>query len=587
MTKNAAIIGLSAYYHDAACCLLQDGLLTCAVQEERLSRRKHEPDLPHRAFRYCLERGGITIADLDCLAYYESPVKKLERQLWQFADVLTRERMLRLWQGVRRPEAEIRNGLGYDGPIEYVEHHEAHAASAFYYSGFLEAAILTVDGVGEWATMTYGRGGGDTFELFEEVRFPNSLGLLYSAITDYLGFSVNDGEYKVMGLAPYGTPRYTELFGKVVTAGDGGQVGLAHEYFDFTRGDRMFSDRLIELLGRPARKKGEPILPFHQDLARSVQVVLEDLLLAKVRYLYDRVPADALCLAGGVALNCVANGRILREGPFAKVFVQPAAGDAGGSLGAAALVHARRAGAAPRVRLKDAFLGPEYSGDEIRRTLDATGLRYGDYRHDEAALISDAVDRLSHGQVVAWFQGRMEFGPRALGARSILADPRDPNMRDRLNLMVKKRERFRPFAPAVLESYAQEHFTIQGSSPFMLFTYQTISPLDLPAITHVDGSARVQTVEPSTAPRFAALLDTFRSRTSCPILLNTSFNIADEPIVCSPLDALVSFARSELNALFLGDFVIDRADLVPEFLAACQEDEQPRPAISDHIYTFS
>jgi carbamoyltransferase len=583
---TSSILGLSAYYHDSACCLLQDGAVTAAVQEERLSRRKHDPSLPVRSFRFCLEQGDVTIDELDCIAYYEQPVWKLDRQLQQFAGGRSKERLLKLWRRARQPFDEIRRVLGYEGDIACVQHHEAHAASAFHFSGAPEAAILTVDGVGEWATTTYGHGMGSSIDLFEEVRFPHSIGLLYSAMTSYLGFTVNDGEYKVMGLAPYGTPRYVREVERLIRLGDRGAFELDLTYFDFTRPDRMYSGALQELFRRPGRTRAEPFDDFHKDVARSVQAVLEEILLTKVRYLHQVVPVDTLCLAGGVALNCVANGRIRREGPFKELFVQPAAGDAGGCLGAAAIVHARRAGGTGLRRLESAYLGPAYSSGQVRQLLDGAGVGYR--RHtEEASLVADAAARLSRGDAIAWFQGRMEFGPRALGARSILADPRDPTMRDRLNLMVKKRESFRPFAPAVLRQCVSDHFELSEPSPFMLHTCRTRSAIDLPAITHVDGSARVQTVDAETAPRFAALLAAFNERTGCPILLNTSFNLQNEAIVCSPADALLSFARSQLDALVLEDCIVERRDLTPAFIASCGDGSDVKLAPCDHVYTFS
>jgi carbamoyltransferase len=557
------VVGLSAYFHDSACCVLRDGVLVAAAQEERFSRRKHDESFPLRAFGWCLRQAGLTLADVDCVAYYEDPFKKLERQLWQAWPALSPDRCLRLWARARLPLNAIREVLGHRGDVEISDHHQSHAASAFFFSGFRDAAILTVDGVGEWATTTYGHGSGERIEMLEEVEFPNSLGLLYSTITSYLGFAVNDGEYKVMGLAPYGRPRFVETLRVLAESGPGGQFRLCPRYFDFRRDDRMYSDAVPELLGMPPRRRGEPILPCHEDLARSLQVVLEEMLLEKVRYLHTRVPVDDLCMAGGVALNCVANGRILREGPFRRLFIQPAAGDAGGALGAAALAHVRHRGTERLpARLEHVYLGPGASAQEVGDLLDTLAIAATDYRRDEEALIAETVRRLSSGQIVAWFQGRMEFGPRALGARTILGDPRDPTMRDRVNSIIKEREAFRPFAPAVLESHARAHFDLDHPSPFMLETCQVISPIALPAITHVDGTARVQTVDARTHPRFARLLRAFHDRTGCPVLLNTSFNLKDEPIVATPADALSSFARSPLDALVVEDFIVDRAQLL-------------------------
>ncbi|MDX1665306.1 MAG: carbamoyltransferase N-terminal domain-containing protein, partial [Candidatus Promineifilaceae bacterium] len=455
------IVGLSAFYHESACCLLQEGRLVAAAAEERFTRIKHDPRLPVRAFRYCLEAGGLSIADVDCIAYYESPVEKLARQLWAGPPRGDGELA---WLDPGRPLRAIGERLGYDGPVAIFRHHESHAASAFFYSGFEEAAILTVDGVGEWATTTYGHGRAGappTLELLEEVHFPHSLGLLYATITAYLGFRVNSGEYKVMGLAAHGRPRYVAEVERLLEDGPGGQFRLDMRYFDFLQGQAMYAPALCALFGRPPRRPDEPLEPFHRDVACSVQAVLEAMLLRKVRYLAARVPSANLCMAGGVALNCVANGRLLREGPFARLFVQPAAGDAGGCLGAAALAHTRLAGGRPPLpALRHVYLGPAPAPGEIAALVAATGLPALDFRGREGALLEAVADRLAAGKVVGWFQGRMEFGPRALGARSILASPLEPEMQERLNAMVKKRERFRPFAPSVLLAHAAEHFAL-------------------------------------------------------------------------------------------------------------------------------
>jgi carbamoyltransferase len=465
----------------------------------------------------------------------------------------------------------------------------------FFFSGFPAAAVLTVDGVGEWATTTYGRAEGLAIEPFEEVDFPHSLGLLYSTLTSYLGFEVNDGEYKVMGLAPYGEPRYVGEMRQLVSSAADGQYRLEMDYFDFIHGSRMYSDALPRLFGQPPRRRDEEITAFHQDVARSLQAVLEEILLEKVRYLHARTGLPDLCMAGGVALNVVANGRIRREGPFARLFVQPAAGDSGGCLGAAALAHVQMTGRHPETGpLRHVFLGPSWSADEIADLAAATGIAVLDFRGRETALLDAVAERLAQGRVVGWFHGAMELGPRALGARSLLADPRDPGMRDRLNRLVKKREAFRPFAPSVLAAHAGEHFDLGHASPFMLETCRVISPLGLPAITHVDGSARPQTVEPEAAPRFAALLEAFRRRTGCPLLVNTSFNVRGEPIVRSPVDALLCMGVSGVDALVLEDFLIDRAmlpgnwaELLPAWREPARSGFAPeRSAISEDLYTF-
>lgn len=546
------ILGLSAYYHDSSCCLLKDGVLTVAVQEERFSRIKHDRSLPRHAFRYCLQEGGLSIKDIDCIAYYENPEKKLARQLWS-GNTYVREIM-----DPGRPEREIREVLGYEGPIKSFEHHLSHAASSFYYSGFNEAAILTVDGVGEWSTTTYGIGSGGKIELFEEVNFPDSLGLLYSTITSYLGFRVNNGEYKVMGLAPYGEAIYIDKMKKLLESKEQGQFRLNLEYFDFVNGKRMYSEKFMELFGQPPRKPETEILQFHKNIARSLQVLLEEVLLEKVDYLHEKTGKDNLCMAGGVALNCVANEKILREGPFKRLFVQPAAGDGGCSLGAAALAYIDTTGKHLNAPLEHVFLGPGFSNTEITRLLDSTALKYKNFQNNTRDMVSAVAQLLSEGKVIGWFQGKMEFGPRALGARSILADPRDPGMRDKINSMVKKREAFRPFAPAVIEEESSKHFKIDHPSPYMLETCQVISSLDLPAITHTDNSARIQTVSRQTNRVFYDLIVEFNKITGCPMLLNTSFNVRGQPIVCTPFDAVICFLTTEIDYLVLGDYLIDR-----------------------------
>ncbi len=450
-----------------------------------------------------------------------------------------------------------------------------------------------MDGVGEWATTSYGRGRGTEIELFEEVDFPHSLGLLYATLTSYLGFEVNDGEYKVMGLAPYGEPRCVDEVRRLVSSGPDGQYRLDLDYFDFVRGRRMYSDALPRLFGEPPRDPEAEITRFHQDVARSLQAVLEEILLAKARWLHEQTGLPDLCMAGGVALNVVANGRILREGPFERLFVQPAAGDSGGCLGAAALAHVQLTGERPEP-LRHVYLGPRWSVEEIAGLLASTGIPAHDFRGRERDLLEAVAVRLERGQVVGWFHGPLELGPRALGGRSLLADPRDPQMRDRLNRLVKKREAFRPFAPSVLAGHAAEHFDLDHPSPYMLETCRVVSPLDLPAVTHVDGSARPQTVNPEVSPRYAALLEAFRRRTGCPLLVNTSFNVRGEPIVASPVDALSCMGVSGIDAVVLEDFLIDRAmlpanwaDLLPAWRERSRSGfARGKSAISEDLYTF-
>jgi carbamoyltransferase len=600
------VAGISAFYHESAACLLRDGRLVAAAAEERFSRRKHDAALPVAAFRSCLEAGGLTAADLDAVAFYELPVEKLSRQLWAGPPAGQQHRQGGhggaaadlAWLDPRRPQRAIAERLGVECPVLAFPHHRSHAASAFCFSGFDEAAVLTVDGVGEWATTTYGRADAGGIERLEEVRFPHSLGLLYSAVTSFLGFRVNGGEYKVMGLAPYGQPRFAAAMEALVASGAGGAYALDLRYFDFVRGRTMWSPAMAELLGGPPRRPDEPIEAFHCDVARSLQERLEEILLEKARFLHGRTGARDLCFAGGVALNAVANGRIAREGPFERLFVPPAPGDAGGCLGAAALAHRELAGSWEGLRLAplDARMGPRFTPQEIASWLAASGLRaegVADHRGREGELVEEVARRLAAGEVVGWFHGRMEFGPRALGARSFLASPLDAALRERLNAVVKRREPFRPFAPSVLAEHAAANFELDHPSPYMLETCRVRSPLELPAITHVDGSARPQTVDRAAAPRFAALLDAFLRRTGCPMLLNTSFNVADEPIVCSPEDAVRCFAISGADALVLEDFLIERA-AVPEtwaaLLPAARPDARESPdemgALRENLYSF-
>lgn len=590
------IIGLSMGYHDSACCLLRDGVLVAAVQEERFSRVKNDKAIPQSAFRYCLQRGGLTIDQVDCVAFYEDPCLKLGRQIWSVMDAPPQvrqelpQRAAILARLVGETPAElIRWTLGYEGRIEIIDHHLSHAASAYYFSGFDDAAILTVDGVGDWPTTTYNAATGERIERLEAVDYPHSLGLFYSTLTGYLGFEVNEGEYKVMGLAPYGEPRYLDKVSKLILSGPQGQYQLDLRYFDFRRTDRMYTPELVDLLGRPARKPEEPLEQFHMDLARSVQLALEEVLLQKVRYLHQRVPSEQLCLAGGVALNVVANSRCLREGPFKRLFVQPAAGDAGGALGAAAVAGVRLGASRPGP-LRHVYLGPDNSSEAVHRLLKATTARFGDFRGRQTELLGSVVDALMQGKVIGWCQGRCEFGPRALGARSILADPRRPEMRDRINASVKMRERFRPFAPSVLAAEQSLHFELDHISPFMLETCQVRSRIDLPAITHVDNTARIHTVTAADNPRYAALLEEFFRRTGCPILLNTSFNLKGEPIVQSAYDAISTFVRSSIDLLVIEDFLLERSQLPALWhLLPPQPSGRRRAgsgAVSHQVYSF-
>ena len=582
------IIGVSALYHDSACAIVVDGRLAAAAQEERFTRRRFDQAMPVYAFAHCLRQAGINIHDVDCVAYYEEPQKKLERQLWMGlpqVPPVRREALFRL--DATRPFREIRNLLGYGGKILTVGHHEAHAASAFYCSGFEEAALLTIDAVGEWATTTYGKADAQGIHVLEEVRFPHSLGLLYATLTNYLGFQVNSDEYKVMGLAPYGRPIYLEKLRNLIEDLPGGQFRLNGRYFDFAGSDKMFTPALADLLGIPPRGPDEDVNHLHENLAASLQALLEEIVLGKLHHLSQLTGSDRVCYAGGVALNCVANARFMREGPFRNWFIQPAAGDAGCAAGAALAVHHRLAESFSPQRLTNARMGPEYDNEILRQILRQSGVPYADYTGRTADLISATASRLAQRKVAGWFQGRMEFGPRALGSRSILADPRDANMRDHINALVKKREAFRPFAPAVVAERCSEFFELDRESPFMLETAQVRNKESLPAVTHVDGSARVQTVARDVDSQFHALLTEFGRLTGYPVLLNTSFNMRGEPIVCDPVDALICFVRASLDVLVAGDIMVERQAIPPDWIQWVSRVAPHRPpTISSDAYTF-
>jgi carbamoyltransferase len=592
------VLGLSALYHESACALFQDGHLVAAAAEERFSRIKHDAALPVEAYRFCLDRVGAAPCDLDAVAWYEEPVAKLSRQIASGRLPATTADPLAV-------EHAVRERLGWEGPLQRFPHHLSHAASAYYCSGFTDAALLTADGVGEWATTTAGRASGDDLELFEQVAFPHSLGLLYSTITAYLGFRVDADEYKVMGLAPYGEPRFLATLRRSVADGPGFGFTLDLSCFDFVSGRRMWSPALEERLGVPPREPRAPLDAVHADLAASVQALLEEMLLGRVRWLAGEVASENLAMAGGVALNCVANARLRRDGPFRRLFVQPAAGDAGGAVGAAALAHRRLTGRRPATGATGAplghvRLGPSWTGDEVAALLATAALDPApeDFRGRPPEALAEAVAaRLADGQVVGWFQGAMELGPRALGGRAILADPRRPEMRDRINARVKHRESFRPFAPAVLATEVHEHFALTGGAaaetgPFMLETHRVVSPLDLPAVTHVDGSARPHVVDPAVDRRLAALLAAFARRTGCPVLLETSFNVAGEPIVCTPADALLTTAAARLDAVAIEDHLVDGAALPENLgeLAAAWHRDRHRPwsegGAGGNLYAF-
>ena len=591
---NRRILGISAFFHDAAACLVIDGKVAAAAQEERFSRIKHDASFPRRAIDYCLAEAGLGPEDLDYVAYYEKPMRRFERLLrthLAFAPLGYRSfRMaIPLWlrQKLHVPR-EIARGLGgrHSGRPVFVDHHQSHAASAFFPSPFEEAAILTIDGVGEWTTACYGSGRGHRVELLREMRFPHSLGLLYSAFTYQAGFRVNSGEYKLMGLAPYGRPIYRDrILEEVLDLKEDGSFRMDMSLFRYCQGLTMTSPRFDRIFGGPPRKPESPVTRREMDLAASIQAVAEEVMLRMARRVHKDTGMRHLVLAGGVALNCVGNGRILREGPFERLWIQPAAGDAGGALGAALFLWHQLLENPRRPDRPDAqrasLLGPSWSDEQLRARLETLGARF-DTCADDGELCLRTARLIEEQKVVGWFQGRMEFGPRALGARSILADARNPAMQSRLNRRIKFRESFRPFAPIVLQEHAADWFELEGESPYMLLV-APIHParrLDLspegkaaeglerlrhprsriPSVTHVDDTARVQTVDARRHPLLHRLLSVFRDRTGCPVLINTSFNVRNEPIVRTPEDAWRCFAMTRMDALVMGRHILLRED---------------------------
>jgi len=613
------ILGISAYYHDSAACLVEDGRIVAAAQEERFTRKKHDASFPAQAVAYCLREGGILVGALDHVGFYEKPLVKFTRLVETYAACAPRGwksylMALPLWLSDKLWMADdIRQHLeGYNGEVRFGEHHESHAASAFYPSPFEEAAIVTLDGVGEWATSSVAVGRGSEIEMLREQRFPHSLGLLYSAFTYYTGFRVNSGEYKVMGLAPYGQPTYVQTIkDHLLEICDDGSLWMNMEYFTYPHGLTMTGSRFDQLFGGPPRSPESKLTSREMDLARSIQDITEEVMLKIARFAHRETGTRNLCLAGGVALNCVGNGRILREGPFDEIWVQPAAGDAGGALGVAMSLWHRyldqprvsceakgtweprasaRAGTIPRYAdgMNGSYLGPRYTEAEVQRFLDRNG--YPGHRLEPAALADQVATYIADEKVVGLMQGRMEFGPRALGGRSIIGDARSPAMQSVMNLKIKFRESFRPFAPAVLRERAAEWFELDGDSPYMLLVAAVkpsrrlpvtpeanalfgIDKLNVPrsivpAVTHVDFSARIQTVRREVAPLYYDIIEAFYRRTGCPIIVNTSFNVRGEPIVCTLEDAYRCFMRTNLDVLVLENFV-----LVKNEQAATAEDE--------------
>ncbi len=586
------ILGISAFYHDSAACLLRDGVIVAAAQEERFTRKKGDSRFPECAVEYCLTAAGISVEDLEYVGFYDKPLLKFERILETYLGVVPKGfgQFLKagpLWIKEKVfMDKEIRDALDYDGDILYSQHHEAHAASAFFPSPFDEAAVLTMDGVGEWATASIGYGQGHDIELRKEIHWPDSLGLLYSAFTYYTGFKVNSGEYKVMGLAPYGEPKYVDLiYRELIDLKDDGSFTLNQKYFNYLSGLTMTNQAFHDLFGGPPRQPESELSQREMDLARSVQVVCEEVMLRMAHAAHRDTGSKNLCLAGGVALNCVGNGRILREGPFENLWIQPAAGDAGGALGVAQLIWHRHCDQ-PRVHapgldaMQGAYLGPEFTPEQIQAFLESAGASY--QRLDPDDLTRRVAGHLAQEKVVGWFNGRMEFGPRALGGRSILGDPRSTTMQTDMNIKIKFREGFRPFAPSILRERVGEYFEMECDSPYMLLVApvkkERCIPMteadkglwgidqlnlprsDIPAITHIDYSARVQTVTRDTNPAYYDLLKEFDAQTGCPVLINTSFNVRGEPIVCTPEDAYRCFMRTDMDYLVLGPYVVSKEE---------------------------
>ena len=590
------ILGLSAYYHDSAACLVRDGEIVAAAQEERFTRKKHDAAFPRHAVAYCLREASLTPGDLDYIGFYDKPLLKFERILENYLGVAPKGvrsflTAMPVWlkEKLFTRDEILREFPGFQGKMLFAEHHESHAASAFYPSPFAEAAVLTMDGVGEWATSSYGIGQGKDLDLLAELHYPHSLGMLYSAFTYYTGFKVNSGEYKVMGLAPYGEPRYVDvIFDKLVQLREDGSFKLNMEYFNYLHGLTMTSRAFDRLFDGPPREAESELTQREMDLAASIQVVTEEIMLHMARHVHRETGMENLCLAGGVALNCVGNGRLLREGPFKRLWIQPAAGDAGGALGVALAIYHKVLGNERHHRsegdsMRGSYLGPAYSDDEIESFLKSAGAVY------EKLPAPEVIDRTAHAladeKVVGWLQGRMEFGPRSLGNRSILGDPRSRKMQSVMNLKIKFRESFRPFAPSVLREHLAEYFELDVDSPYMLLVAPVqksrriamsddeerlfgiaklnVPRSDIPAVTHVDYSARVQTVHRETNPIYHALLERFLALTGCAVLVNTSFNVRGEPIVCTPRDAYLCFMRTEMDHLVLGSFVLDKTRQPP------------------------
>lgn len=597
------ILGLSAFYHDSAAALLVDGRLVAAAQEERFTRIKHDASYPENAIAYCLAEAGATLAEIDHVVFYEKPFLKFERLLETYVafaprgfrsfttaiPVWIREKLFQK-DLLRRKLQTLAPDFDWQNRLLFAEHHMSHAASAFFASPFQDAAVLTMDGVGEWCTTSTAIGHGRHLDIKREIHFPHSLGLLYSAFTYYTGFKVNSGEYKVMGLAPYGEPKYAQtILDHLIDLKADGSFRLDQSYFDYCTGLTMTNERFAKLFGQPVRGAGDMLTPFHMDIAASVQAVTEEIMLRLARATARDTGQSNLCLAGGVALNCVANGKILRDGAFRNVWIQPASGDAGGAAGAALaawhlFLGKERNADGVHDAMSGSYLGPGYSQNEIETRLRNAGARFTTVSEDE--MIEAVASSLANGEAVGWMQGRMEFGPRALGTRSVLGDPRSPQMQKTLNLRVKYRESFRPFAPAVLREDVADWFEIDSDSPYMLLVANVrperrramteaeqalfgidklnVARSDIPAVTHVDYSARIQTVHEETNPLFHKLISRFKAKTGCPVLVNTSFNVRGEPIVCAPEDAFRCFMGNEIEFLAVGNCLMRKSEQDPE-----------------------
>lgn len=599
------ILGISAFYHDSAAALVEDGRIIAAAQEERFTRKKHDAAFPENAIRYCLEAAGTDLDGVDHVVFFEKPLIKFERLLETYlanapSGFQSFRTAIPVWIKEKLfQKANLEKALKAFSPSEdienkllFAEHHQSHAASAFFPSPFEEAVILTMDGVGEWATTSVSIGRGNTLEMAREIQWPHSLGLLYSAFTYYTGFRVNSGEYKIMGLAPYGDPKYADLImDNVIDIKDDGSFWLDQSYFNYATGLTMTSQKFHNLFGGPPRESEGTVTQREMDLAASVQNVTEEVMLRITRNLAKTYDIPNLCLAGGVALNCVANGKVLRDGAFKNIWIQPAAGDAGGSLGAALAAYHQHLGQPRHANgktdtMQGSYLGPQYSQDDIEKRLTDIGAKFEIVEGD--ALYQRTAEALEAGNAVGWFQGRMEFGPRALGGRSILGDPRNPEMQKALNLRIKYRESFRPFAPSVLRENVSDYFELDGDSPYMLLVADVtkqrrktmseeeeklfgieklnIERSDIPAVTHVDYSARVQTVHKETNPHYHALISAFKARTGCPVMVNTSFNVRGEPIVCTPQDAFRCFMGTEMETLVVGNCILKKPDQDPTLL---------------------